>query len=93
MVRTAAGTAGHEGTILLGEEKPEQAAGLFKSAALGLSSDPRCRLHLAMAYGKLGRLDQARDALRQARSSKLDRQVLTRLDRERLVEFEKKLGS
>jgi tetratricopeptide (TPR) repeat protein len=82
-----------KGTILLGEEKPEQAAGLFKSAASGLSSDPRCCLHLAMAYGKLGRLDQARDALRQAQSSKLDRQVLTRLDRERLVELEKKLGS
>jgi Flp pilus assembly protein TadD len=82
-----------KGTILLGEKKAEQALGLLKEAALGLSSDPRCCFHLAVAYGQLGRLDQARDALQQARKTKLDRQVLTHLDRERLLELEKKLGS
>jgi hypothetical protein len=47
---------------------------------------------LAAVHEKLGQLDQARAALQQARAGDLDRQLLTKMDRQLLADLTKRLG-
>ncbi|MCE5268544.1 MAG: tetratricopeptide repeat protein [Planctomycetaceae bacterium] len=81
-----------KGTVLLSDREPAGAIELFKKAAAGPMADPRCQFHLAVAYSELGRLDDARNALKQARKTKLERHVLTQAERNQLAALEKRLG-
>ncbi|MEN6457938.1 MAG: tetratricopeptide repeat protein [Thermoguttaceae bacterium] len=80
-----------QGMVLLTEEKLGQAVAVFHEAVSAPVADPRCYFHLAVAYSRLGELDRARDALAQARRTRLERHVLTQLDRSRLAELESRL--
>ena len=81
-----------KGMLLVFNGQPEKAVELLKEAASVPRPDPRCCFHLAVAYDRLGDLEKARAALKQARNGRLERQVLTKMDRKLLAELEKKLG-
>ena len=81
-----------KGRILLADGKPAEAAELLQQAAVGPRLDPRACFHLAVACDRLGQLDKARAALKQARQAELEHQVLTKTDRKLLAELGKKLG-
>jgi tetratricopeptide (TPR) repeat protein len=81
-----------KGMALFYDGKPDQAVGVLKLATQTPNPDPRYYFHLAVAYGRLGQLDQGRAALQQARAGDLEHQVLTKMDRQLLAELEKKLG-
>jgi Flp pilus assembly protein TadD len=80
-----------KGMVLFFGGKADQALELLQQAAQSPAADPRFFFHLAVAYGELGQLEQARAALQQARDGDLDHQLLTKTDRQLLADLEKKL--
>jgi len=86
-----AGLLDTKGMVLFFGGKPDQALELLQQAAQSPGADPRFYFHLAVAYGELGQLEQARAALQQARDGDLDHQLLTKTDRQLLADLEKKL--
>ncbi len=81
-----------KGMILYFIGKPDLALAALEEAVQTPSPDPRCWLHLAVVREKLGQLDQARAALKQARAGDLERQLLTKMDRQLLADLAKRLG-
>ncbi len=80
-----------KGMILFYDGKWNEAVPILQQAAAVPEADPRYAFHLAVVYQKKGDLDQARDALNQAKKSNLTRVVLTALDHKLLDELEREL--
>lgn len=70
-----------KGTILLTLDRADEALPLLESAASALNPDPRFRLHLALAYHKVGMTAKSQEHWELALQSGLDDQVLTDSDR------------
>jgi tetratricopeptide (TPR) repeat protein len=81
-----------KGMVLFFDGKTDLALAVLEEAVRAPSPDPRYWLHLAAVHEKLGQLDQARAALQQARAGDLDRQLLTKMDRQLLADLTKRLG-
>ena len=79
-----------KGMLLVLEGKPGDAVPLLEQAAASTLSDPRYHFHLAVAYDRAGRSDQARAAYRTALKNHLTRQILTPSDNEMLADLKKK---
>jgi tetratricopeptide (TPR) repeat protein len=79
-----------KGTILMSENKPDDAIPLLEQAAASPLADPRYHFHLAAAYDRAGRTDQARTAFNTALKNHLLRQILTPSDQSLLAELQKK---
>ncbi len=79
-----------KGMILVQEGKAADAVPLLEQAAASTLSDPRYHFHLAVAYDRAGRSDQARAAYRTALKNHLTRQILTPSDKKMLAELKKK---
>jgi tetratricopeptide (TPR) repeat protein len=82
-----------KGTILLAEKDAEQAIPLLEEAATSSQADSRYVFHLAVAYLRAGKVDQAREAFQRARKLGLDRQILTPGDKRYKTELEQALNS
>lgn len=82
-----------EAMIHLLDGRPADAVPLLLEAiSLSLPEpDPRHYFHLAVAYERIGKLAEARQALDKARRSELSRQILTPLEKRLLEELEQKL--
>jgi tetratricopeptide (TPR) repeat protein len=81
-----------KGMALFYDGKPERAELVLQTAAQSPNPDPRYCFHYAVVCAKLGDLDRARKALRQARDSDLDHQLLTKKDRQLLAGLEKQVS-
>jgi tetratricopeptide (TPR) repeat protein len=81
-----------KGMIFVYDGKPERAIGPLQAAVQSPSPDPRYGFHLAVACCRLGQLERARTALRQARDADLEHQLLTNKDRQLLADLEKQLA-
>jgi len=79
-----------KGMIFFYDGNAEEALKCLRQAAQSLTADPRHFFHLAAAYEKLDRHQDARAALKRARDTGLDDQLLTKKDRELLADLEKK---
>jgi tetratricopeptide (TPR) repeat protein len=80
-----------KGMALFYDGQPERAEIALKAAAQSPNPDPRYCFHYAVVCAKLGDLDRARKALRQARDGDLEHQLLTKKDRQLLTELDKQL--
>lgn len=81
-----------KGAILVYDGKSEQAVPMLEVAARGTRVDPRHNLHLAAAYNDTAKRDLARDNLKLALDRKLESLILTRTDKDLLVDLRSKLG-
>lgn len=81
-----------KGTILIHAGRADEAVSYLETAVEGPRPDPRSVLHLAVAYARVGRLDDARLRLTAARADDLNSQVLTEKDRRFLAELEGRLA-
>jgi tetratricopeptide (TPR) repeat protein len=81
-----------KGTILMLDGKPAAAVPLLEQAVTSLAADPRCQLHLAMAYDRTRQPEKARMALHTACKNHLTRQILTPTDRNVLADLQKKFN-
>jgi tetratricopeptide (TPR) repeat protein len=82
-----------KGTILLYDGKPSEAVPLLEkavSAAKRTGPDPRYRFHLALAYDRLEKKQQAGEVLRKSREDGLTNNILTPTDQKLLQELEQK---
>ncbi|QGJ71826.1 Hypothetical protein PBC10988_35370 [Planctomycetales bacterium 10988] len=66
-----------KGMLLVHLNRAEEAIPVLMEATLLKPVDPRYHFHLAVAYHKQVRLDEAAQAFQQAREKKLDRSVMT----------------
>jgi tetratricopeptide (TPR) repeat protein len=80
-----------KGMALVYGGKAAEAVAWLKTAASGADSDPRFDFHLAVAYDRAGKTQEARQALSAARSRNLADQILTGKDQELLAELESRL--
>lgn len=80
-----------KGTILMLAGRTADAVPLLEKAAAASKPDPRYSLHLAVAYGRLGEIEKARNEFRKVSRDDLVRQVLTASDRRSLADLERKL--
>lgn len=80
-----------KGTILLTLDRADEALPLLESAASAPNPDPRFRLHLALAYHKVGMVAKSQEHWELALKSGLDDQVLTDSDRVMRNEIESAL--
>jgi tetratricopeptide (TPR) repeat protein len=81
-----------KGMALFYDGKLDRAEIVLRSAAHSPNPDPRFCFHYALVCAKLGNLDAARTALRQARAGDLEHQLLTIKDRQLLTELEKQVA-
>jgi tetratricopeptide (TPR) repeat protein len=72
------------GTILIRAGKFAEAVTALEEAVAGSATDPRYYFHLAAAYQRVGRSDDARKNLETSRNLGLDQAILTTGDRELL---------
>ena len=82
-----------KGMALLYDGEAERAVKMLQSACDYPRPDPRFLFHLAAACARLDQLDRARAALRKARDADLERQVLTKKDRQLLADLDRQLGT
>jgi tetratricopeptide (TPR) repeat protein len=78
-----------KGMALFYDGKLERAETELQAAAQSPNPDPRVCFHYAVVSARLGNLDGARKALRQARDGDLEHQLLTSKDRQLLAELKK----
>lgn len=71
-----------KGTIYIYDNEPEKAVELLEFAVASLRKDPRHQFHLAVAYFKLNRLDEATRHFQESLSAGLESQILTATDRD-----------
>jgi tetratricopeptide (TPR) repeat protein len=76
-----------KGTILLLEGKADQALPLLEEAAGASASDPRSLLHLAMAYDRIGKAEEAARATAKARERGVEEQILTENEKKWLAQL------
>lgn len=69
------------GTILLLGGQSREAVSLLEAAARGMSTDPRHKFHLAIAYLDIGSEDQAKQQFALSLEQDLEKQILTPTDR------------
>ena len=81
-----------KGMALFYDGKPERAEIALQAAAQSPNPDPRYCFHYAVVCAKLGKLDLARTALKQARDGDLEHQLLTTKDRQLLEELKKQVA-
>jgi Flp pilus assembly protein TadD len=79
------------GTIMIRAGEPQQAVAALEEAVAGVVTDPRYYFHLAVAYQRLGRDSEAKQALEISRQQGLERAILTSGDRELLTSLETEL--
>jgi Flp pilus assembly protein TadD len=84
-----AGLADTKGYVLLQDGKADQAVSWFQEAVRLPNPDPRYRLHLAAAYLRMGKKDEARGEFGKVRPSELSRQIMTPAERAMLEELAK----
>jgi Flp pilus assembly protein TadD len=77
-------------TILLQQGKPQDAVALLEKAVSGPERDPVHQLHLAVAYARAGRDEDARKAHQTALVANVRDGHLTETDLSLLTELEKK---
>jgi tetratricopeptide (TPR) repeat protein len=82
-----------QGTILIYEQRYDEAIKSLEEAVAGKTVDPRYYFHLAVAYGKADQLPRAREALAQAKARGLDATILTAGDQQARRELEARLES
>ena len=80
-----------QGTIFLRAGDPEKAVSCLEEAVAGTATDSRYFLHLAAAYQKTDRLEDARDALESSHKHGLEGALLTQGDQELLTRLEQEL--
>ena len=79
-----------KGTALIHDGKPAQAIPVLEKAASSLRPDPRFPFHLAVAYHRAGQPAQAKEVFARVLGANLEKQILTKKDRELLAELEEK---
>jgi Flp pilus assembly protein TadD len=81
-----------QGTIFLKIEDAEKAIACLEEATIGGTSDARFYLHLAAAYHRAQRPDDALQMLTEARALALEKFVLTEDDRQILAMLDRDLN-
>ena len=81
-----------KGMALFYDGKLERAEIALQAAAQSPNPDPRYFFHYAVVCAKLGNLDRARTALKQAVGGEVEHQLLTPKDRQLLVELRKQVA-
>jgi len=76
------------GSILIRGGQYEQAVVTLEEAVAGAARDPRYFFHLAVAYDRVGRQEEAQATLATSRSYGLDRAILTSGDKELLASLQ-----
>ncbi|MBN1588463.1 MAG: tetratricopeptide repeat protein [Pirellulales bacterium] len=86
-----AGLLDTKGMILVLDGKPSDGLKYLRTAAADAHADPRYHFHLAVAYHRLGKTDEARLALQAARQGDLASRILTPMDQELLTQLEQEV--
>jgi Tfp pilus assembly protein PilF len=81
------------GTIQIRSGQFAQAVASLEEAVAGGDGDPRYYFHLAAAYQRVQKMDQAKKALGRARQLGLAKTILTHGDQELLQELEEQFGA
>ena len=79
------------GTILVHDQRYDEAVACLQEATAGGAEDPRYFFHLALAYQGAGKDKDARDALRSSRELGLKRAILTERDRKQMADLQQQL--
>ena len=82
-----------KGEILLRGNRVDEALPLMQEAASAAVPDPRVLLHLADAYRRTGKLDEAGKAFKEATAGNLSQQLLTPADGALIKDLREKLSN